>query len=791
MNWKIFIPAFISAFLISFPYNIIGCGPGVDAYDYYTSFFNADIAKNNSYKPFYYTAFSDLYSTDEPEDVANRIAIEWANYCGSKVKSSDARAFVMEYDVKALTVLYNNIDQNKKNTIAKNILTNSMTQYFVLQKDYEALGYIIFAKKVEPLVSITNQWDAKEKDIATMVNYIKNGIQLHNAAKKDFFKLKYAYQLTRLALYSGKNNDAVKYYDELVAPLKVSSVLQPLALSLKAGALFRLNKNKEAAYLYSKAFAESDAKKVSNFISFKWAVDKNSSRQDYLALCKSDVEKANMLALFMLNSTANETSTLAQLFALDNKNNAIPTVIAREINKIEDTYLTPLLNRQSGGKQFFYTSLYNDADSNYNQGKIYTQQLATELINMAKNAKQNNSLYYTSAAYCYFILQEYKKTNEYLALAKASKITGKEYDQWMLTNLLVSINETDKITAQEEAKLLPSLKWLQQKAMAESTTDNDIVSTWKIFYRNIMTVALAKKYHAQGDVYKEVWCVGSAEKVFNEGNYVSLDFLRNNTDIADVEKMYAFMQAKKSTSFDAFLLQNNALTSKHIIDFAGTSYLRNYDYENAITWLTKSGSSSKDTIFKSPFIELIIDVEERLSTEKKTTSKLQFAKDMLAAQKLAKANPQQASKYYYTLATGMYNITYYGHAWELVQYYRSGSDGYEIPNNATEFQKQYYGCYAAHDMYKKAMSNSNDKNFKAKCLFMMAKCSQKTASKRYSYFEPNYSYEKAEIAQKEFMKKFKNNIYFNQFITEYKGTPFYNEAYSRCSYLRDFVQKNK
>jgi hypothetical protein len=126
-----------------------------------------------------------------------------------------------------------------------------------------------------------------------------------------------------------------------------------------------------------------------------------------------------------------------------------------------------------------------------------------------------------------------------------------------------------------------------------------------------------------------------------------------------------------------------------------------------------------------------------------------------------------------------------------VQYYRSGSDGYAIPKGATEFQKQYYGCYAAHDMYKKAFDASADKNFKAKCLFMMAKCVQKTASERMSYTDPNYSYEKADAMEKIFMKKFMNNKYFPQLIKEYSTTKFYEEAYNSCSYLRDFEVKKK
>ena len=35
----------------------------------------------------------------------------------------------------------------------------------------------------------------------------------------------------------------------------------------------------------------------------------------------------------------------------------------------------------------------------------------------------------------------------------------------------------------------------------------------------------------------------------------------------------------------------------------------------------------------------------------------------------------------YKLALGYYNVTYYGYAWNLVEYFRSGADGYYIPEH--------------------------------------------------------------------------------------------------------------
>lgn len=792
MKWKIFMMLCISSFLISFPQNIIGCGPGVDSYDYFTSFFNPDISENKVLRPFYYTSYEFLYTTEEQVSTTDVLAEEWKSYCGDNVTVKDAKAFVMGYAQKDISNLYNSIEKKQPLKLADSVKRNSMVNYFITQKDLEALGYIAFAKKAEPFVTGDyNTWDPIKRDKAAMGKLIKNGLQLYGAAKKDLFKLKYAYQIIRLAHYSENYADAIKYYDDFIPQNNTESVLKPLALALKAGALYRTGNKKEAVYLFSKAFNGTDAKKVSNYISFNWAKEAGVDRNEYLKLCKNEKEQANMLSLFAMGSTVNETQTIEKIFSLNPDNKNIETLVAREINKFESSYFSPLLNKEKGGKLFYYSWEENASDSLISVGRVAVEGLTKLLIKMSEAHNSNAPLYTTTAAYCALMTKDFGSANKYLAAAKKMSLTKKLNDQWMLTNLLLAINETNKIDAQTEEKMLPSIKWLQQKAINDPSvkigwTD---ITQWKIFYRNIMTVALAKKYHAQADVYKEALCVGAADKIYgNESNYASLDFLHNETDLNDVEKLYALMTNKTTSNFENYLIKNNAITVAHVTDFAGTAYLRNYDYKNAIVWLQKSGASKKDTIFKSAFIELLDDRIERLPTEKKATSKLLFAQEMLLTENLAQTDKTNAAKHYYKMATGLYNMTYYGHAWELVQYYRSGSDGYAIPKGATEFQKQYYGCYAAHDMFKKAMEASADKNFKAKCLFMMAKCAQKVVGMpKYEDFGSNY--EQYDQASKDYLPKFKNNKYFPQLIKEYSNTAFYKEAYSRCSYLRDFEKK--
>jgi hypothetical protein len=798
MNWKQFTIACVSVAMVSFPQNIIGCGPDADPYDYYTSFFHPNLPDAKAYKPFYYTSYNFFYDETEPVETSDVLAKEWSTYCGNSVIEADAKKFVNKFAVKDLSNLYFNIEKNQPLKIPDSVKRNSMTNYFLQQKDLEALGYIMYAKKVEPFVyGGESSWNLPQRDSVAMAKLIKNGQQLYAVAKKDVFKLKYAYQVLRLAHYSNRYNEVIKWYDEYAPNIVGNSVLQPLCVALKAGALFRTGKEKEAAYLFSKAFSTYTVKRISNYLGFKWSVKYDAPQSDYLQLCKNNEEKANMIAMFAMGSTANEVNSMKQIYKLDAGADALEVLAVREINKLEEKYLTPLLQKEKGGKPLYFSWNEKGSDSVVNANTATAKELMIFLHEAAANTTVKNSgLFETGAAYMAYILKDYTSAKKYLANAQKMSLTQKVKDQWALTNLLVTINEKEKIDVAFEEQLLPSIQWLEEKAKKEIpvTINYNTINEWQKFYRNLMSEILAGRYHQQGDIHKETLCIGAADNIMKSStNYYGysngVDFLRNNVVSKDVEKLYALMENKQPNKFEAYLLNHNAVKKADVTDFAGTAYLRDYDYANAIVWFKKSSDKIAGVINTNPFADLLYDREEPLSTEAKfSTTKLAFAEEMQRMQKLSETDKPNAAKYLYKMANGFYNMTYYGHAWKLVQYYRSGSDGYYMPNDATNFQKEYYGCFKAMAYFEKAMAASTDKNFKAHCLFMMAKCSQKQLH-RPQYDEYANNYDKMDAAEQKYLLNFKRSQYFPQLVKEYGSTVFYKEAFNSCSYLRDFVKR--
>jgi len=791
MNWKTCLTVFVSLFFVSFPYNIIGCAGGdVDPYDYFISFFQNDLSSNHGYRQFYYTEFSFLYETDEAIDVSKVTSEDWINYTGKKITTAQAYDFVCKFSGGQLSNLYNHLEKKQPLQLPDSVLKNGMTAYFMESKDLEALGYLMYAKQVEQhVIGNWTEWEPIQRDSARMAKLIQNGFQLHTAAKKDFIKSRYAYQVLRLAHYSKRYKDVLSWYDKLMKDANSTSSIQDLCLGLKAGAMMRLGENNQAAYLFSQLFSKSVIKRVSNYMSFSWCVNRMdaSARQLCMAYCKSAEEKANLLGLFALGSVENETRTLKQIYNYAPNAAMLEVLAIREVNKVEEKYLTPTLRKTKGGLESYY--YYSDNEITPKSIQDWRRN-ADSLINfcstVASNPNvKNPAIYQAIGAYLCCITRQYAKSHQLLEAAKKQSLSSRLADQCQLTELLLTINEKEKIDAAFEQQILPSLKWMEQKIKAAEITKHDYweENQWASFFNSLMTQVLAKRYHAQLETHKEALCLGTAGK----------DFVRDDMQTKDILKLNTLLQSKTKTSYEQWLCGRFAMTKDEVIDVIAMTNIRDYNFADAVTWLQKVNDPQVLNLQRNPFAALLQDNQENaFEADNGKFDKLNFVKQMAALsekEKAGRATPAELFKF----ASGVYNMTYYGRAWEMVKYYRSGSDGYHIPKDATPFEKEYYGAFRAEQLYSKAMKASTDANFKAKCLFMMAKCSQKQLHQPqfedYYQSNSNSDYKQYNQAEEQYETAFMNNKYFPQLMKEYGNTPFYKEARSTCSYLRDFLKK--
>ena len=187
-----------------------------------------------------------------------------------------------------------------------------------------------------------------------------------------------------------------------------------------------------------------------------------------------------------------------------------------------------------------------------------------------------------------------------------------------------------------------------------------------------MNEILAQRYHRQGDFYKEALVVGAADwMTAYSGNYDwsnGINFLRDNLISKDLKKLFDLFNNKNPSDLERFQLTHNTIKKAAGTEFAGTAYLREYNYAKAITWFKKSTNKKKLQINTNPLVDLLYEKEEPPASEAKfVTTKVAFAEEMQKQMRLTLTDKANATKHFYELANGLYNITYHVHAWQLVQ----------------------------------------------------------------------------------------------------------------------------
>jgi hypothetical protein len=610
-------------------------------------------------------------------------------------------------------------------------------------------------------------------------------------ASKDFVKLRYAYQVLRLSHYSGRYQDCGAIYDEIIQPNPSESVLHDLGVSLKAGALFRLGQKTQAAYLFSRQFSKSNVKKIANYMSFVMCTNgmDETARKKCLSLCANDEERADLLGLFALGSNEPEIETLKTISKIFPGASMLEQLAVREVNKTEDNYLSPTLSKQKGGAKLFYSWGDELARGNSVAWKKEAGELSLFFHTLAQsNSTKNPALFEVSAAYLAYVNANYPDAKKYLSNASSMNLTGSLKDQWSMTNLLVTVSEKEKIDAAFEEQLLPSLKWLDARAQAEkATAANSYIENnqWEKFARNFYIEILAKRYHRQGEIAREALCIGNA---FPGSDYQVKQFVRNEMVTKDLVVLNNLLQSSEKTNWEKYLSGKFSMKKNDVTDVIATTYTRDRDFASALQWLGKINDAAVLRLGRNPFATLMKDNQDSTyAVDKGNFDKRGFLTEMKALAEKEKQGSASAEDLF-KMASGFYNMTYYGRAWEMVKYERSGADGYYIPKDATPFEKDYYGCFTAESYFKKAMEASADANFRARCLFMMAKCAQKQVPRPQFQDFPN-KYEAFELAEKQYMPLFKNNKYFPQLVKDFGNTAFYKEARNTCSYLKDFVNK--
>ena len=799
-NWKVYTTVFASLVALAIPQNGFTCADVEDPYDYFTSFFSRYTNKDEqAYKPFYYTSLLTFYDDmEESSDSVNYdhdpIIADWKQY-SKNAATADIVNLLYKSSAADLKAVAENATTHKP--LPATLQHNAMVQWLLKENNQIAINYLVFAKRTEQFSTQSSWEEPKKRDSLGLNKYIQQSTELAAKTTDPFIKDRYAFQQCKLAFYNHRYTDCIKWCDAYFKP-DVTTALNHTALSYKAGSLYRLGKKKEAAYYFSKAFSMTDWNKKQVYEGFLWSTDNCNPdlENDYLSLCKTDKERATMLGMFTFYGTTYRPEALERIYSLDPLSPFLTVLATREINKIEEQYLTPQLNLEH--KVLYAT--YVEESKDLAKEKPQVLRTITFLEKIASDRNNTNSAFYkTGAAYLYFITKNYTKAKSLLKEVKKGTVNDKLNDQIQMINLLITANENKIIDKETENQLLTSMQWITNKAK------ND--QEYAVFYRNFFEHIMSTRYLQQGDQYKAALALGVSDEKFLFDDIPAeygkgLRFVRNEMSTEQLLKLNELSGNKNRSGFEDYLITHSSFKQDHVIDVIATSYLRDHKYNSAIEWLKKMNrptqltatnynyqTGKENTINPDPFFDYLNDWQRYTKTVAKPYTKLSLAEKLVELQgKIdTSKNAESKSKLYYQYGNALYNMSFYGNVWSALAYDRSGVD-WNRGDYKLNWQKEYYGVYEARNMYQKAYELTANKEFKGACMFMVIKCAQRQIP------EPDYDYDHPQEADRQdsiFKSKFKNSALFPAFQKEFGDTKFFKYVYNRCSYLRDFVVRKK
>ena len=709
-----------------------------------TSFFSPEVIKAKQFKPFFrsiHTYYNSDYRSDNISDF-NQVNIEEWYMFFAKFASKKDLEFLLYHSRTGEVDSLSKFVANSKLNIAPNLKKNSILIIANKPLLKEFLDYAVFAKKCEPYATYNPYWywndDSKynpKKNGSALSMLIGEGYKAKSASKSQYIQQRYNFQIQRLFFMKADYNASYNYYYTNEESYSANSTIKYRAMSYAAGALRRLKKVSEANYLYSKAYDKCDLLKIPVRESFSF--QEETDWQNCLALAKTNHERAVLWHIFGISYDA--IKAMKEIYTLEPNSELLESLLVRSIN-IEEEHVLP---------QYAYWSNHSDGY------KINSAKLNKDLFEFVKQVAQENNtnspyLWNLAAGYLSILSKDYITGADYLA-----KVDGNDdkllTEQIKLISIVSKVIQYEKYNENIEADLVKGLTWIKSR-------DHELglrnYQTYSWVKRN-----LAEKYAAWGDALK-AQCLNSE---------IDVNYYKDNSKI---NKLLAYYNKPNKTDFDVFVLSEHPYTKADLIELQAVQLVYDGKYREALAKFKEDEVAGNSELLANPFNAQINDCHDCDHSINQKMTKQHAIENLIQYEEKVKTDPGNAGKYYYYIANCLYNMSYFGNARLMYQTkireYSVFAFEYEkVTDNAFIFDNE-----KAEEYYIKAMKVSTNKEFKAKCCFMAAKCEQ-------NYFFMH--------KPQDYKGDFKSGEYFRMLKENYSSTDLYKDLIRECSYFEKYA----
>ncbi len=621
---------------------------------------------------------------------------------------------------------------------------------------------------------------------------LAQGRAAYERVDSEWLKVRYAYQMITLARYAGQYEKGVALYDELVEPLRPKSRIRYWALDQKAGALYELGQRKDAEILFHEVYAHAPERRASVRDSLLMLDVKISEEPP-----NTPHDIARMWAAKGLDSSRMSLQPMRRVYEFAPRSGFLESLLIWTLLKWEE-------------KNFARFLEYPDY---FTLDIVFLKEFQQFALNAARKGNVSRpALWYLTAGYLAFMqscVDERLSSEANSLLKKAERSAGTDIliqCQARLLRHVVKLYQPGRISKGFRESLYPELQWL---------ADQDETA----ILQSVMTI-LAQKLLIQGDVPQAICCLYAANNTMiypdaePEHRHAMANFALDMYATAeDVEKLSAFMNQRRYSAFERFLLLNFPLSRDNVLDVWGTHLLRQHKFKQALrvferispdywvqddscldSWETTWEGWDDEKICTKRFRTSFFDNARHSADRFFDTNKREFTNAILQLEREARRGRDRAGECCRQIANAFYNTPYWGYSavlWKgsLVYMYKyvygaDYRDGIEFPFNAAPLkaamlrrEKDFGAVYGtqifAMEYYRKALRASKDENFTEEILGMMRQCVERpttaTISRRTEFLSQNKFYRE---------------------MTRYKQSSAYRELLKECPIFQDYMRQH-
>lgn len=733
--------------------------------------FQKEIGGNEALAPFYYTNnFLDTYNPDPLNNDKNKNCREWSEFTNGSAKVADI--YNVQYNLSSDEFAYC-IHTGRWASLND----NTFIQWLLKPANMDAFQYFALAKNVEfTLFGEMDPWGEKQgprnnEAIDSIVGFCLNKCK---SGLPDFLVQRYAFQAVKGLYYKQffKGGDSIDIGNGIAHD--ITPVIDIYNHYLKNKKTIIANWGQ---LYYALSFADRYTRSrnllevFDNCNEKKVFVFQHLLRSDLAPLLDSLDDKYSQSLYWAykgLKTPGHALSAIQKVISLNPDNSCIPTLIGREVNKLEDWLLSHDVKGFNSGleEHIFLINHVNVSYESYDyfggknriKDRQYLVQFREYLESLLQARPPNRDLIRLAIVHLYHMEKNYAKAKEYLKQLKHLPIGNLETQRQV--ELAISIIYSQDIRLKQTQYQLENVLSMLDNTNAKRSVNGNFYSYPST--DNVISglyLLLSRQYQKYGDEVKAGLFYRKSGVAINEylgfitwneddekkmGYYSKIGWFDKYASELQIDTLLALVHKKDKTPFEKRMVPEIWDDDYCFYDLKGTILIRKGRYEQALTVFNQIPDSfwMMTYQFESylwPGSVTSVGSKEPISTGTGKIYEMPSKKLILGEivsllnQLKTEQDPEKKALLSYYLGNAYYNITYHGKDWMMFSYGKWCDEmdcmnrkrewgTYDFyPNNLT-YGKVYYQCSRAIEMYQSALKLTTNKELAAQIVIMLGQC---------------------------------------------------------------------